>query len=533
MFISYTQKILSFLLLFVLFISCSSENQKEAELRIEIGKAKELLYENQIDSAEQILTQIDTTILDQYGLALYSLTQSFLFHLKGDRVAASTHLRDCALYFDRYGSEEEKGEINLLNGFILESALLRAEAAQSYLNGLQFLGSEIYSDKYFKCLLGVIRTEPKGTDYLNEADEYVKTHPSNKNKLLYLSTQSTLAKTKREKLNLLLESLDYFDEKHHKRNLVRLYSNIAKTYQSINIKDSATFYILLAEKTIYEEEMEQQTLVHYYLIRAYIEKYTANPELSLLTLNNVFEMTEGKPGILAYASLLRSDINKSLGNFTEENHDLNEYIKYIRQEYDENKLHQIGLMKIQLELSKKELELGKTRMRWIISTLIFTIIVFVGWILFKRYQSRVQRKKSELEKLNELSSTRLKEQLNLNLNEIGRSILPIHEVSKNESISKIVGLNKQEFNTYFNIQHPFFREKLSAAYPLLSSTDMKYCDCILADLSVYQTTCILGVSESAVKKARKKLKDTFKCNSTHEVFLRLKKIDASAMRKAN
>ena len=514
-----------FLLLIVLY-SCGNQQIERKAIMNEIDKAKALLYENKVDSAEKILNLIDTTLLEEHSLANYHLANSFLFHLTGQKSLASDHLNKCAPYYERYGNDLGKGEWHLINGYTLETALLYTEAAQSYLLGMQYLTREKCPEQYFKCLLGIIRTTNERGDFLKEAETFVETNPTKRNIYLLLSTKSLITSDKRQKLNLLLGALAHYDQDFNARNLVRLYSNLAKIYQALDEMDSARYYITMSELVISKGDIKAQSLAHYYLIRARIEYKNGCTEEALETLSRVFELGADRPGIMAYAYLQRSGIYRTIGNYAAENDDLSKYIKYLKLEFDENKHHQIALLRYTLILQKKELEIMQTRQLMFWSGAGFLLIVISGWLMFKNYQMRVRRKRIELEQMQHLTATRLTEQIELNMSglkpdndEVG--ISPIHNGNGHNNTTK----KMQDFYAHFNIYYPFFRQKLTSVYPNLSGSDLKYCDCIMAQLTMQQTTDMLSITESAVKKARKKLKIFFKCGSMDELFMKLKRIN--------
>lgn len=125
-----------------------------------------------------------------------------------------------------------------------------------------------------------------------------------------------------------------------------------------------------------------------------------------------------------------------------------------------------------------------------------------------------------------MANSRLTKQVEHNLSlahEVQELQNPNPSNTKNEAIA---GLNKQEFDVMFKINHPLFRDQLNKAHPGLTGSDLKYCDCLLAELTIYQTTQVLGVSESAVKKAIKKLRTIFNCSTIADLRKYLSNIEA-------
>jgi hypothetical protein len=219
------------------FLSCGILEKENHQLKT-IEKARILLYNNHSQEAATLLDGIDTILLDKHDLAIYQLTKSYQYHLKGMEQDAFIYLGNATTYFERFGTTHELAEVNLINGFILETSLLRGEAAKSYMESLKIF-KEHNRDLYYKSLLGVIRTCPKGESFIEEAEDYLKRNSSDANTLLLLSAKSDLTKDKHKKLAYQLQSLQYLNDESDFLKRIKVFTNMAKNYQSLGKPDSA------------------------------------------------------------------------------------------------------------------------------------------------------------------------------------------------------------------------------------------------------------------------------------------------------
>lgn len=103
-----------------------------------------------------------------------------------------------------------------------------------------------------------------------------------------------------------------------------------------------------------------------------------------------------------------------MADYVAENDDLNEYVKYIKLESEENKQQQIGLLSYRLLLHKKELEVMRSRQLLLAISLSCILIVIFGGLVVIIYQKRLKRKGMELKQVHKLTMSRLDEQLKLN-----------------------------------------------------------------------------------------------------------------------
>lgn len=162
----------------------------------------------------------------------------------------------------------------------------------------------------------------------------------------------------------------------------------------------------------------------------------------------------------------------------------------------------------------------------LISTIAFMLIVILGWVLFKRYRKKSEEKKRDLEVNYSVTRNKLHDQLEGKIIVAGEREI----INKAAPEPNIDGLQNQDFFIFFNIDHPIFKEKMTSIYPKLTQTDLNYCACILAGLSIYQAAKIIGVTPSAFKKARTKFRSLFKCKSNTELALFIKRIDEAPIR---
>jgi len=508
----------------LIYISCQSESNNASVIG-KINNAMDLLYCNDVEQAEAILLSLDFVNFRSKQKASGELAWSFLYLLKGETQLSINALTNASIYFDETNDDLKKAEIHLIRGFLQESTLMISEAANSYWHGFKYFSQMQNSDMYYKCLLGIIRTDPDGEALLKDAEKFVITYPSNKRTLLLLATKANLEEDRNKKLDLYKESLGYYDEDYSQVNLIRLYSNLAKTYQYLNQGDSAQYFMNLAESEINGADLNGHVLAHFLLIRSYIENRNGHPDHALSTLAEIINKSINKPGIIAHAYQMKSSINKSMGKVNEAFEDLKRYNEFLKLQFNENHGNQLALLRMQLMLRQKEIELVRTRKLWILSCLILMVMLIMGWLIHRAWRRNSRRKHFELEQSITVSNSKLKEQLEASFRNADSTVGQFLSTSIKGYKLQPKQIDGHRFKAYFNAEHPYFREKLLANHPHLSKTDLKYCDCFLADLDLSDVARVLGVSESAVKKARTKLKKLFGVDDNRDLSMYLRKIE--------
>ncbi len=509
-------------LFFITTFRCFAKDTPDID---KINTARELLYLNKIDEAKAIIQKIDTLSFDEYEMGLFHLTFGFFQYKEGNKKNALENLSRASMAVEQYFSHTEKAELHLVFGLAFENAIVKAEASKNYQNALMLLGKNKNSNAYFLALLGAARTSPNGNLFLKDAEKYLHEHNSNRNQLLYLNTKANLTEDIQERNKLVLKSLQYFDETYDIVKQIKLFSSIALNYQILHNADSAFFYVRKVENIVTEFKMPIKKILHYYNIKAYIQSMNHQFEEALLTISKILDHGQDSPGILSQAYLRRSHIYKKQGEYRLALEDMQAHIKFQKEEFEKAQELQLGLLSIQYQLQQKELTLEKYKNRRLLSVIILLMGLFFFWIAFYYYRKRTKQVKRELEKKYVMANSQLSKQVEHNLSlahEVQELQNPNPSHTQNGASS---GLNKQEFDVMFKINHPLFRTQLNKVHPNLTASDLKYCDCMLAELTMYQTTQVLGVSESAVKKAIKKLRTIFNCSTIADLRKYLSNIE--------
>jgi DNA-binding CsgD family transcriptional regulator len=408
----------------------------------------------------------------------------------------------------------------MINAFIFEELMLRSEASNSYFKAYEYYQVLAPSDKLFYTLLGIARTSPDGEMYLEIAEDVLTEVGSNRNQVLFLNTRAALESDVRKRNNIALNSLKYFDEDYAPKNQIYIYSGIALNYQLLDQLDSALFYLNLSQDLIDKNHLAPERILHYYNIKAYIESSNTLINKASETLGILFEHGKENPGVLSQAFLRRSLIMKNTGQFENAYYDVKEYAKLLRTEQATEGKYQLGLLSIQYQLQRKELQLAKVRFNWLITSTILLLTILILSFVFYISRERLKRKKREYELKFKLSNKLLYEQVEESVKE---AQMPHGNHNKDDGKESKL----QEFGAFFRINHPLFREKLQKAHPSLTLNDIKHCECLLAGLTVFQTARLLEVQNGTVKKARKKLRELLHCQSSNELFHYLRKIDDS------
>lgn len=506
---------------YTILVGCEINTRSEEELNPGIRQAKELVFINRLAEAEQVILKIDTNSLNDINKGAWFLTNAFLQHELGNRALALSSMSRASELISSSDSDFLKAELSLINGFIFEELMLRTEALNLYFIAYDYFRTNPTGDKLFYVLLGIARTmRDHGEAYLKLAEEELDKLNKNRYHVLYLNATAASLTDVKQRNQIVLRSLDYFDEDYDLKKQVYIYSGIVMNYQLLDQPDSAFHYLTNAEKLIENGKISPERILHYYNVRAYVESQNDMKEKALETLEFLFKNASEQPGVLSQAYLRRSYLMEAKGNYEAANQDIRKHKRLADEERAKADRYQHGLLSIQYQLQHKELQLARVRYHLLLTIIVATtILIVVGWV-FLKWKRSAEKKKKELDNKYAKTSKLLDEQVEESIKEA--------QLGNKESVnSKFNGLKLQEFGAVFRIHHPLFREKLMKVHPEISQNDQKHCEFILGGLSVYQVTQILGVSVEAVKKARKKLRSKFGCPTIKELHHYLQKIDES------
>ncbi|NJN28072.1 MAG: hypothetical protein HC819_19920 [Cyclobacteriaceae bacterium] len=507
---------------FPILVGCEINAASENELIPGVCLAKELVFVNRLVEAEQEISKIDTNALDEVNKGAYFLTNAFLQHELGNRAQALSSMSKASELISSSDNDLLKAELSLINGFIFEQLILRSEALHSYFKAYEYFREKTYPDKLFYTFLGIGRTSPGGSEYLKMAEKLLDELKSNRFRVLYLNAKASLVSDVSERNRIILKSLDYFDENHALKKQVSIYTGIALNYQLLDLVDSAYHYLEIAQEIIQDNQLPPEQNFHFYIIKAFIESDNHQNASALETLAVLFNHATNEPGILSQAFLRRSLIMKDQGKFEEAYFDLKKYRRLEEEERAKADRYQLGLLSIRYQLQQKELQLTRMRYKWFLTMGGAVLSFVILWAAFWLSRKKLAQKKKAIELKYEKTHKLLNEQVEESIKEEQFKQQSEHYDRKSMLDTE---LKLQEFGAIFRIHHPLFRERLSKAHPELTLNDLKHCDCILAGVTVFQITKILGVSEGAVKKARKKLRTLFRCGSTKDLYQYLQKID--------
>ena len=219
---------------------------------------------------------------------------------------------------------------------------------------------------------------------------------------------------------------------------------------------------------------------------------------------------------------------------------------------NEEKLAQMADLQAQLELAqqektialkKQEIDLLQQQARFddlmrniLIAGLIFLVIL--GYLVVNQLQLRIKNSKlreRELQReldfksrelttytLNFIQKNEIMEELKGSIDQLQKSSDP-HLSKKLGGLHRLVdhsfNLDKdwQEFKLYFEQVHPHFFAQMSRRFPGLTSSEMRLCALVKLNLSMKESSTILGISPDSVKTARYRLRK--KLNLANELNL--------------
>jgi DNA-binding CsgD family transcriptional regulator len=184
-------------------------------------------------------------------------------------------------------------------------------------------------------------------------------------------------------------------------------------------------------------------------------------------------------------------------------------------------------LKLKTKLQKNKLVSGGV-------FLIFSILVIA--ILNKLKQKKLEKEILTLKNIaiedqivNLLHSLEISEEKNVELIELAEELeskyLDSKEISEfSHKIDKNNIASWLEFENHFSNLRPEWEELLKEKAPGLSPADIKYCLCIAVNLNNFEISKLLNVGESAVKSAKKRIRDKLALKKSTDIYAFLKNL---------
>ena len=516
-------------LLFVFGLFSCNKFQGESEQMTLINEAKALLFLNKADEAEHLLNKMDTTQFNKKEMASFLLSKGFWLHLTGNNEFASDCIHEASLFFLKYGDDDEKAELFLINGLLLEAALLNEEASDNYLKAMDLFIDEGANDLYYYALLGVLRTDYDGDKFLQESKAYLDRNWESRKQVGLLTARAKTAKAPKEKLAFQLSAYQYIDDRFSGKEHIELLTNIAADYKALGVLDSAFHYLAKTKNLIKESKPDEKHILGYYLIKAEIEMGCKNHKGALASIDFVLRHGPEVPAMLSKAYRQRAGIYHEMGDYVAANNDLNKHIAYLKKADGEHQKYRSGQLRNQTARARLEGEMNEVKTFWLVASFFFLLMGMLAWVAFFYHKKRWANYKRELNDKYKLANQRLNEQVEQKLSVVAQQPAINSEKKSQDTAQNSAGFQEQTFYIFFNIEHPFFREKMLKAHPELSASNLKYCEGVLANQTVYETSATLGVTANAVKKARQKLRILLKCETTMLLAAYLNKVDKTPL----
>ncbi|MBL6445279.1 tetratricopeptide repeat protein [Fulvivirga sp. 29W222] len=204
----------------------------------------------------------------------------------------------------------------------------------------------------------------------------------------------------------------------------------------------------------------------------------------------------------------------------------------------------------ELELQSKQIALLEHEAQYdnILKWFLFVglaLIMLIGYLIIKYQQTRIKKDRALYQSKEELSKVALenvrlkKEELELELNYKNKELTSytMNFIQKNELIKELkeaiqqivkradapmrkdlgkliklidstIGVDKdwENFKLFFEQVHQDFFDQLKAEFPELTGSDLKLCALVRLNLSMKETSALLGISTESVKTARYRLR---------------------------
>ncbi len=512
----------------ILIFTISCNERRRDKNSVLLKQVRMSLYETDIEKGDSIMGLVDSIGMDEIVLGYYYLTKGFLLHKNGQAKKSANYIEKASNIISQHGTEEEKAELNLIWGLIFEDSYLLSESAKSFFVALNYYQNHTKLSEYFYTLLGLARTSSINENFLINAEKFLLKNSGNRYQTFYYQTKALCVDNLMERQNLFQKALKFNDVNKNTRNELNLYTSLSLNSFMLNRNDSAFYYLKKADDLVRLNAVPSKRLVHYYLIKTYINVEVGNLEAATQAVGHAISNASELHGLLGQAYRQKYFIESSYKNYKIANDYLLKYVTIEKKELQFRQENQLSLLSVLYELQLKESEITRIKLYWLAvsltSILLFIIIVSIFIIYRKKASALIKELKYRLN----ITTNRLEEQI-------------VHNVENVKETSKFnVSKYGQKRNNYskgdwpgfiaiFRIRYPLFEDKLKKTYPKLSAYDIKYCICIFSGLTNFQIGELLVISSDAVRKAKKKLQLIFNINKPGEVILHLNKFDRNTI----
>lgn len=403
---------------------------------------------------------------------------------------------------DEQGSNRDKAETQLIWGVIMQHAELRSEALEKYLEAEKYFKDYPEDPGCFYTSMNLAINSLSGQEYLEKAEEYLREYGTRYNwALYYYGIKGDKAQWKEN----LLKSLVHNDEEQNPKMEIWTHINLASLSYDLKQIDSTQHHMMMAQKLVDLGKFATHELAYFYVKKAFLDMAFNDFHLASAQLDSVLKYPVPTP-LKIKALWYKSYTERYIGNlyFSDvhlrkaANMDISRLVKH-------NK-YQLGLIKMQYNLKEMEARDEKARanlMRNFVIILLALLLLMTGLFV---YILKSRKDKKQLH--NTLRTTELeKAEYKLKHDVVAQQVININGTNN----------HWEAFLISFNARHPLYIDKLRAQYDWLTPTDISNCICLFEQRNVAETAELLNVTDSAVKKARKRLREKFEVTDTEQL----------------
>lgn len=312
-------------------------------------------------------------------------------------------------------------------------------------------------------------------------------------------------------------------------NLASL-ANVANGYLSLKKIDSAEKYIEKGLSIFRKNYPHKEYSFYPYKARVHLERNELDS--AEYFANNYLDLAKGENHGEVYELLF--EVNKKRNNYGRALFYHERYTAHLDSLNQKSKDEEFTSFRVRMETMKKEKEIDQLKSEAEINRLtiililisIFSVLVILG-ILFRLYQLSARRKRLKIE----LERNKIKLELDHNKRELSDFTLSmirknklleeLHQLAKNAGtidsrewrrMIRVIEQNKtsekdwEHFNQYFGTVHNDFFDKLKARYPKLSKSELRQAALIKMNMSLKESSDVLGIDPNSVKVARFRMK---------------------------
>lgn len=500
------------------------------------------------EKLDSMVNLIDTINISDIESARLSTVRGKNFINNGEFARAIIELDKADSIYVNQGDSYHKTINTLIKAFGLEYLKLFNTAAELYVECEIYFEKNQYDKFRFYATLGLLRLNKQlkiNTDELLERlEKDIRNFDDPRFTGLLYSTRGIIETNDSLSINYYEQAKSEYIKIHNWPGVYRAELNMLFRKIRKDQSDSMQpFYNTFPDKTYPYKPTSYQRLRYNYA-QAYLFAKQKNYYKAIDETNRVLKevLKQKNPGMEADCINMLAFLYNQVGDYKNAYKMLKEFNRLKEKEMDTFEQVRLLALGSHYRFTKLENDRLKLKVRYQKSLMIFGMICLIFAIVFLTIWNSLKKSKLNQEIL-KLKNIEIEEQIgNLqrsleNSKEKNTELIGLaselnikyldskeisafkHKIDKNHVVSWV------EFENHFYNLRPLWVELLKEKVPELTPADLKYCMCLYFNLNNFEISKLMNVGDSAVKTAKKRIRDRFSLNRSTEIYIYLKKVD--------